>query len=86
MEMEGHDELAFSFQCMTELTTNKKKKRKRKDKKENKRKISSSELEGRAEEKRRPLFARSVPAGVYRRSHPDPQTADQKLSHRFLSL
>ena len=28
MEMEGHDELAFSFQCMTELTTNKKKKKK----------------------------------------------------------
>ena len=27
MEMEGHDELAFSFQCMTELTTNKKKKK-----------------------------------------------------------
>lgn len=55
MEMEGHDEL----------------KRKGKDKKENKRKISSSELEGHAEENRRPLFARSVPAGVYRWSHPD---------------
>lgn len=40
MEMEGHDEL----------------KRKPKDKKVNKRKISSSELEGHAEENRRPLL------------------------------
>ena len=72
MEMEGHDEL----------------KRERKDKKENKRKISSSELEGHAEEKRRPLLhSRLLLAFTVGHIQMEAdQTADQKLSRRFLSL
>ena len=73
MEMEGHDEL---------------KRKQRTRKKTNKQKISISWLEGHAEGNRCPLFALSVPTGVYRWSHPhgsqvtlSPQTADQKLSH-----
>jgi hypothetical protein len=73
MEMEGHDEL---------------KRKQRTRKKTNKQNISISWLEGHAEGNRWPLFALSVPTGVYRWSHPhgsqvtlSPQTADQKLSH-----